>query len=104
MVSEIVYVCNSINNKNIRGNELKILRKVEEELCFEFGESESNIKKRFYRNLETLNKDYAEVEKIKIKLENEKNVKEEVKEEEVEEVKDILKENKEKKYTKRNIF
>lgn len=104
MVSEIVYVCNSINNKNIRGNELKILRKVEEELCFEFGESESNIKKRFYRNLESLNKDYAAVEKIKIKLENEEDVKEEVKEEEVEEVKDILKENKEKKYTKRNIF
>lgn len=71
MTSEIVYVCNSINNKNVRGNELKILRKNKEELYFEFGESESNIKKRLYRNLDVLNKDYEAVEKIKEKLEAE---------------------------------
>lgn len=69
MTSEIVYVCNSINNKNVRGNELKILRKNVEELYFEFGESESNIKKRFYRNLDILNKDYEAVERIKEQLE-----------------------------------
>lgn len=69
MTSEIVYICNSINNKNVRGNELKILRKNIEELYFEFGESESNIKKRFYRNLDVLNKDYEAVERIKEELE-----------------------------------
>lgn len=68
-MSEIVYVCNSINNKNVRGNELKILRKNIEELSFEFGESESNIKKRYYRNIDVLNKDYEAVERIKEKLE-----------------------------------
>lgn len=71
MVYDIVYTCNSINNKNIRGNELKILRKIEDQLCFEFGESENNVKKRFYRNLEELNKDYEKIEKIKQKIENE---------------------------------
>ena len=71
MVYDIVYTCNSINNKNIRGNELKILRKIEDHFCFEFGESENNVKKRFYRNLEELNKDYEEIEKIKEKIENE---------------------------------
>lgn len=71
MTNEIVYVCNSINNKNVRGHELKILRKNEEELYFEFGESESNIKKRFYRNVDVLNKDYEAVERIKEKLEAE---------------------------------
>ena len=73
MVNEIVYVCNSINNKNIRGNELKILRKVNDGLFFEFGESEENIKKRFYSNIETLEKDFAEIEKIKQKLDSEEN-------------------------------
>jgi len=69
VTNEIVYVCDSINNKNIRGTELKILRKNEKELWFEFGESENNIKRRFYRNLDVLNKDYEAVEKIKEKLE-----------------------------------
>jgi hypothetical protein len=71
MVYDIVYTCNSTNNKNVRGNELKILRKVEEQLYFEFGESENNVKKRFYKNLETLNKDFEELEKIKEKMERE---------------------------------
>lgn len=65
MSNEIIYVCKSINNKNIRENELKFLRKVEEELCFEFGESQTNMKKRFYKNLEALNKDFEEVKKLK---------------------------------------
>lgn len=78
MNSEIVYVCNSTNNKNIRGNELKILRKNEKELYFEFGESEKNIKKRYYTTIENLNKDFEEIEKIKIKIEkNEKEIKKE---------------------------
>ena len=75
MVYDIVYTCNSINNKNVRGNELKILRKVEDQLCFEFGESENNTKRRFYRNLETLNKDFEELEKIKEKMEKEEKQK-----------------------------
>ena len=72
MNCEIVYVCNSTNNKNVRANELNILRKNEEKLYFEFGDSENNIKKRFYNNLETLDKDFNEIAKIKEKLENEK--------------------------------
>lgn len=72
MNCEIVYVCNSTNNKNVRANELSILRKNEEQLYFEFGDSENNIKKRFYNSLEKLNKDFDEIVKIKEKLENEK--------------------------------
>lgn len=100
MAYEVIYVCNSINNKNIRRGELKILRKNEEELYFEFGESESNIKKRFYRNVETLNKDYEAVERLKNK-EDQKEV--EMQEEVKEEVKEEVRENKMKK-TKKNIF
>jgi len=76
MTNEIVYVCNSINNKNVRGSELKILRKNEEELWFEFGESESNIKRRFYRNIDVLNKDYEAVREIKEEIEAESRQKE----------------------------
>lgn len=71
---DIVFTCNSINNKNVRGNELKILRKMENELCFEFGETENNVKKRFYKDLETLNNDFNQIEKIKEELE--KDIKE----------------------------
>ena len=39
------------------------------ETCKIFKISESNIKKRFYRNLDVLNKDYEAVERIKEKLE-----------------------------------
>lgn len=67
MRSEIIYVCNSTNNKNVREGELEILRKYEEQLCFEFGESEMNIKKRFYNDLETLNKDFNALLKLKNK-------------------------------------
>lgn len=68
---EIVFECRSINNKNIRNKELKILRKFEDKLYFEFGEDESNIKKRFYRDVKTLNEDFEELEKIKEKIEKE---------------------------------
>lgn len=71
MNCEIVFVCNSVNNKNVRANELEILRKNEEGLYFEFGDSENNIKKRFYRDSEALNKDFKAVEEIKSKLKEE---------------------------------
>lgn len=69
MNNEIVFVCNSVNNKNVRGNELVILRKNEDQKCFEFGENEMNIKKRYYNDLETLNKDFEALLKIKNKEE-----------------------------------
>ena len=68
--TEIVYVCNSTNNKNVRANELKILEKYPDELYFVFGENSVNLKKRYYNDLKTLNKDYNEILKIKTKLEN----------------------------------
>ena len=71
MNCEIVYSCNSINNKNVRANELRILRKFEDSLYFEFGDSENNIKKRFYRDIETLKKDFEAVAGIKKHLEDE---------------------------------
>lgn len=86
MLNEIVYVCNSINNKNVRAGELNILRKFEEGLYFEFGESESNIKKRYYRNIDVLNSDFKAIQKIKEKLENKTEIiEEEVVEESIEE-------------------
>lgn len=74
MTNEIVFTCNSINNKNVRGSELKILRKFEKQLCFEFGENEKNIKIRYYKDLKTLNEDFEKVKKIKEKLEKENDV------------------------------
>ena len=68
MNNEIVFVCNSVNNKNVREGELKILRKPDEyekKLYFEFGSDENNIKKRFYNDVETLNKDFNELLKLK---------------------------------------
>ena len=67
MAYEIIYVCNSINNKNIRDGELNILEKHEEQLCFEFGADNMNIKKRFYNDIETLNKDFDALLKLKEK-------------------------------------
>lgn len=67
--TEIIYVCNSINNKNVRANELKLLEKHPEELYFIFGESNENAKKRYYNNLDTLNKDFEALLKIKKDLE-----------------------------------
>jgi len=67
--TEIIYVCKSTNNKNVRANELKILEKHPEELYFVFGESNENAKKRYYKDLETLNKDFEALKKIKEKEE-----------------------------------
>ena len=86
MANEIIMVCNSINNKNIREGELKILRKKEEQLCFEFGDSEINLKKRFYKTKEALNKDYAKALKLKEKEDAKAESKKEEVVEEVEEV------------------
>lgn len=67
MAYEIIYVCNSTNNKNIRRGELNILEKHENQLCFEFGSDEMNKKKRFYNDVETLNKDFDALMKLKEK-------------------------------------
>ncbi len=68
-MAEIIYVCKSINNKNVRQGELKILRKSKEEnqLCFEFGENEMNIKKRFYDNAEDFEHDFNALLKLQEK-------------------------------------
>ena len=65
MANEIIYVCHSINNKNVRDGELNILEKFPEKLYFQFGENNMNIKKRFYNDLETLNKDFENLLKLK---------------------------------------
>lgn len=88
MAGEIIYVCNSINNKNVREGELKILRKVDKELYFEFGESEINLKKRFYKDEKTLNKDFNKLMDFKEKSEQKdrKLVNQEIEEEVYEEI------------------
>lgn len=62
---EIIYVCDSINNKNVREGELNILEKHEDQLCFEFGSDRMNIKKRFYNDIETLDKDFNKLMELK---------------------------------------
>ena len=69
-MAEIVYKCKSKNNKNVRDNELKILRKNRTlGLCFEFGENEMNLKKRFYDDEKTFEEDFASLQKIKKDIE-----------------------------------
>lgn len=65
MAYEVIYVCDSINNKKIREGELNILEKHENQLFFEFGADEMNKKKRFYNDIETLNKDFDALLKLK---------------------------------------
>ena len=65
MAYEVIYVCNSINNQRIRQGELNILEKHENQLFFEFGSDEMNKKKRFYNDIETLNKDFDALMKLK---------------------------------------
>ena len=72
MAYEIIFKCNSTNNKNVRDGELKILRKVKNRLYFEFGESEMNIKKRFYNDSKTLDEDFSKLKKIKEDLETQR--------------------------------
>lgn len=69
MSSEVIFKCRSKNNKNIRENELKILRKKENQLYFEFGENEMNLKKRYYDDVKILNEDFNKVLKLKEDLE-----------------------------------
>ena len=70
---DIIYVCNSVNNKNVRQGELKILRKnPTNKLCFEFGESEMNIKRRYYNDAVTMEKDFAALQKLAKGQEEEK--------------------------------
>lgn len=98
MACEIIFKCNSINNKNIREGELKILRKNASGLFFEFGENETNRKKRFYKDLETLNKDYEKVLKLKNEADKKQEIKQEIEEaEECEEEKTV-------KYSKKSIL
>lgn len=71
-MAEIIYVCRSKNNKNVRDTELKILRKNKDVgLCFEFGENEMNLKKRFYNDKKTFEEDFAALQEIKKKLDKE---------------------------------
>lgn len=72
MSNEIIYVCESKNAKNVRDGELNILRKNENLLCFEFGIDENNIKKRFYDDSKTLEKDFNALMKIKENAKEEK--------------------------------
>lgn len=67
--TDIIFTCHSTNNKNVRKNELKILRKKDNALYFEFGENEMNIKKRHYNDMKTLEKDFKELQEIKKDLE-----------------------------------
>lgn len=65
-MNEIIFQCKSINNKNVRNGELKILRKCDNDnLCFEFGESEMNLKKRFYDNENDFENDFEALTKLK---------------------------------------
>lgn len=68
---EVVFECHSLNNKNVRANELKILRKRTGEKAFEFGEDEKNIKVRYYNNEDLFEKDFKELQALKKSLENE---------------------------------
>ena len=66
--TEIIYKCRSVNNKNVRANELAILEKHPEELYFIIGADNINTKKRYYNDLKTLNEDYEELVKMKEKM------------------------------------
>lgn len=68
-ITDIIFVCHSKNNKNVRANELKILEKHADELYFIFGEDNKNTKKRFYDDIETLNADFETLLKIKKQIE-----------------------------------
>lgn len=91
MANEIIYVCDSVNNRNVREGELEILRKFDDQKYFEFGENEMNIKKRYYKDLETLNKDFNAL--MELKSNNKKEEEKETKKTEAEKVFDeVIKE------------
>lgn len=75
MANDIIYVCNCVNNRNVREGELEILRKFDDQKYFEFGENEMNIKKRYYKDLDTLNKDFNALMELKNKEIKEESVK-----------------------------
>lgn len=102
MNCEIVYVCHSKNNKNVRANELEILRKIEGRNYFEFGESENNIKKRFYDDMTILEKEFSEIMAIKAKLEKDEEIQEEAEAEPKKEVVEESKKQEENFYKTRN--
>lgn len=71
-MSEVIYVCKSKNNKNVREAELKILRKsTNNDLCFEFGANEMFLKKRFYNNEKDFKEDFENLQKLKEKFDSE---------------------------------
>lgn len=74
MSNEIIFKCRSINNKNVRESELKMLEKREGELYFIIGENPANVKKRYYDDLKTLNEDYEELKALKEKSKANKNI------------------------------
>lgn len=63
--SNIIYECDSINNKLVRENELNILEKHENQLYFVIGKDNVSAKKRYYKDLKTLNKDFEALKKLK---------------------------------------
>lgn len=70
-MSEIIYVCKSTNNKNVREGELKILRKSRDnDLCFEFGANEMFLKKRFYNNEKDFKEDFENLQNLKKQAES----------------------------------
>lgn len=70
-MSEIIYVCKSTNNKNVREGELKILRKNRDnDLCFEFGANEMFLKKRFYNNEKDFKEDFENLQNLKKQAES----------------------------------
>ena len=94
-MAEIIFVCRSKNNKNVRDNELKILRKNKKlGLCFEFGENEMKLKKRFYDDENIFEEDFKKLQEIKAKIEKEGQLKENK----------IIDRNIDKKETKKNLI
>lgn len=73
--TEIIFVCKSINNKNVRANELAILEKHPEELYFVIGADNVNTKKRYYDDLKTLNEDFEKLVKMKEKMSEKEEIK-----------------------------
>lgn len=61
----VIYKCDSINNTYVREGELNILEKHEDELYFVFGANMANAKKRYYKDLKTLNKDFSALVEMK---------------------------------------
>ena len=70
--TEIVFECDCLNNTRVRANELKMLDKNVEGMYIVIGENNVNSNKRYYNDIEKLEKDYKKLLEIKEKLEKEK--------------------------------